>query len=443
MRRINVDHLATTPLDHRARAAMLSHLGSRQANASSLHGRGIAARAAVEAARGAVAGLLGCPGEEILFVGSATEANNLAIKGIALAHPAGGRLVAAATEHLSILHPLRTLAKRGHDVVLIPVDRHGRIDPDDLDRALAPGAILVSIAQASPEIGTVQPTRAIARIARARGVPLHVDATASCGHLGLAADEADLVTIAPHLFYGPQGTAALRVRSGISLRPIIEGGTQEGGIRPGTEAVAALAGFGEAARRLRAERPRRAARAARLAARFRSSLVRRLEGLIFTGHPRHRIPGHVSLCVRGIEAEAAIVALDTAGIEAASGSPCTTGARRPSHVLEAIGVDPILARGALTFTFGEDNREEDAEAVARGLAAVVERLRRLAPGPDLAANSAGARVPRPDGRAISPPPPRRDRGRRRSGSSGGNRSISAAGGARRASLRSPGRSASD
>jgi len=424
MRRINADHLSTTPLDPRVRAAMLPYLGRNQGNPSSLHQRGGAARAVVEEARGEVAALLACPAEEILFAGSATEANNLAVKGIALAHPKGGRLVAAATEHLSILHPLRSLAKLGYEIILLPVDRHGRIDPARLDRALAPGAILASVAHASAEIGTLQPIAALARVARARGVPLHVDATASAGHVELAADAADLVTLTPHLFYGPQGTAALRVRTGVAIRPIIEGGTQEGGLRPGTEPVAMLAGFGAAARILLVERAARAARATRLAGLFRRTLDARLDGLTFTGHPRDRLPGHVSLCVAGVEAEAVIVALDAAGIEAASGSPCTTQARRASHVLEAIGLDAILARGALSFTFGEDNREGDPAAIARSLAAVVLRLRRLAPGADEATGA-------PPRRTIRRPTRRADRAPRRSGSSGGRRSTSAADAGRR------------
>jgi cysteine desulfurase len=424
MRRINADHLSTTPLDRRVRAAMLPHLGRRQGNASSLHRRGGAARSVVEEARGEIAALLACPAEEILFAGSATEANNLAVKGSALAHPGGGRLVAAATEHLSILHPLRSLAKQGYEVVLLSVDRHGRIDPASLDRALAPGAILASVAHASAEIGTLQPIAALARVARARGVPLHVDATASIGSVGLTADGADLVTLAPHLFYGPQGTAALRVRTGIAIRPLIEGGTQEGGLRPGTEPVATLAGFGAAARILLVERAARAARAARFAMLFRRALAGRLDGLTFTGHPRDRLPGHVSLCVAGIEAEAVITALDAAGIEAASGSPCTTEARRASHVLEAIGLDPILARGALTFTFGEGNREGDAAAIAGALDAIVRRLRRMAPGADEATGT-------PPRRTIRRPVRRADRARRRSGSSGERGSTSAADAGRR------------
>ncbi len=426
MRRINADHASTTPIDRRVREAMLPHLGADQGNPSSLHGRGAAARVAVDEARHAVASLLGCPDDEILFTGSATEANNLAVKGVALACPQGGRLVAASTEHLSILHPLRSLAGAGYEVVLLPVDRHGLLDPAVVDQALAPGAALISVAHASAEIGTLQPIAAISRVARARAVPLHVDATASACHVALPADAADLLTIAPHLFYGPLGTAALRVRSGVSIRPLIEGGTQEAGLRPGSEAVGLLAGFGVAAGLLLAERGRRAARASRLARRFRRALAGRLDRLTFTGHPRQRIPGHVSLCAAGVEAEAVLVALDVEGIEAASGSPCTTLARRTSHVLEAIGTDPVLARGALTFMFGEDSDESDPAILARALTAIVQRLRRMAPDVD-----------RPDGpsrprKAVRPAVRRASRGRRRSGSSGESRSSSAAGAGRRA-----------
>ncbi len=383
MHRIYLDHASTTPPDPEVREAMRPFLEDRFANPSSPHGRGAAARRAIDEAREAIAGLLGYPAGEIVFTGSATEANNLALKGVALASAGRRHLVAPATEHSSILHPLRTLERQGFRVTLLPVDRDGLIDADDLRAALARDTLLVSAGHASGEIGTLQPLAEICRVAHGRDLPVHADATLTAGLLPWAdgEDRPDLVTLTGHLMYGPQGVGALRVRQGIRIAPLIEGGVQEGGLRAGTEAVASIVGFGVAARRAAAEMGRRAARASSLAGRLRRILLERVEGMVPTGHPSSRLPGHLSVCVRGLEAEALLQALDDAGIEAASGSPCTTGARKASHVLEAIGVDPVLARGALVLSFGEANREDDPEAAGTILAEQIARLRALSPLP--------------------------------------------------------------
>ena len=380
--RIYLDHASTTPVAAEVLEAMLPYLGGRFGNASSLHARGQAARDAVDQARAAVAGLVRALPGELLFTASATESNNLALKGVALASGKGrGHLIAAATEHISILHPLRSLERQGFAVTLAPVDRHGHLDPGDLEAALRDDTLLVSVSHASGAIGTLQAIEDLARVAHARGVLFHTDATLTAGALPwpTGPDLPDLVTLTAHLCYGPQGIAALRVAPGVRLAALIEGGTQEGGLRAGTEAVATVAGFGAAARLAARDMSRRASRASTLAGRLRRGLMTRLDDLVFTGHPERRLPGHVSLCVRGVDAEAMLRELDSEGIEAASGSACTTAVRKPSHVLEAIGVDPVSARGALTFTFGETNQDGDAEIVAATLPRVVARLRELSP----------------------------------------------------------------
>jgi len=379
--RLYVDHATTTPLDPRVRAAMLPFLGDEFGSPLALHTRGRRLQHFVEAARADVAALLGVAPDEILFAGSATEANNLALKGTLQAAPPGARVLAAATEHISVLHPLRTLARAGMELRLLPVDGLGMLDPDLLRRELRGGAALVSVAHASAEIGTLQPIADLARIARAAGVPMHCDATASAGLVAPADAEhlPELVTMAPHLFGGPQGIAALRVARGHRLRPLVEGGTQEGGLRAGTQSVAGIAGFAAAAALAIAERTERAARGAALADDLRHRILQTIAQVVTTGHPGRRLPGHLSLCVDGVEAEAALRDLDDAGVEAASGSPCTTGAGKPSHVLEAIGVPAPLARGALTFMFGAGNGAGDPERVAAALSAAVTRLRALGP----------------------------------------------------------------
>src|SRR5262249_54361418 len=256
--------------------AMLPHLGERFGNASSLHSRGLAAREAVEQARESVAALLGVPVDQILFTSSASESNNLALKGTAMAAGSRkGHLLATATEHVSVLHPLRTLERQGFSLGLLAVDRHGRLDPDDLRKALRDDTRLVSVAHGNPEIGTVQPLADLVRVARSRGAALHCDATLTAGILPWPAgpDAPDLVTLTAHLIYGPQGIAALRVPPGHRLAPLIEGGTQEGGLRAGTEPLAAVAGFGAAARLALSEGKERASRAQALAVDLRQRLL--------------------------------------------------------------------------------------------------------------------------------------------------------------------------
>jgi len=378
---IYLDHATTTPLDPRVREAMGPFLSDHFGSPSAPHRRGLEARRVVEAARASVARLVDAAPDEILFTASATEANNLAVKGVALA--AGrGRILALATEHISVLHPLRSLERRGMEVSLVPVDPDGVVDLNRLRCELSGGAILMSVAHASAEIGTLQPLLDLCRLAQEYGVPFHCDATTTAGQISWprGGPTPDLLTLTPHLFNGPQGVAALWVRGARRLQPLIEGGAQEGGLRAGTEPLAAIAGFGVAADLARREGPALAAAGAARAGDLRRRLQATLEGLLFTGHPERRIPGHLSLCIRGAEAEALLRALDAAGIEAASGSACTTEVGKPSHVLEAIGVDQVSARGALTFMFGRGNTDQDAAQVAACLGAAARRLRALSPG---------------------------------------------------------------
>lgn len=381
-RRIYLDHASTTPLAPEVREAMLPYLGKRYGNPSSPNAPGRAARCVVDEARERVAALLGARAEEILFTGSASEANNLAVKGIAAASRRGdGPLVAASTEHASILHPLRTLSRQGKRVTLLPVDAAGLLLLERLQEAIEDDPLLISVAHASPEIGTLQPLGEICARAHARGIVVHSDATVTAGLLPWppATPSPDLVTVTPHLFYGPGGIGALRVRQGIRLAPLIEGGQQEGGMRAGTESLAAIAGFGAAAAMAIRQRQHRASRATRMAGRLLERLRPLPPGVILTGHPTGRVPGLLTLCCRGIEAEALLRALEEEGIDAASGSACTTAVGKPSHVLEAVGVDPVAARGALSLAFGEANVEPDADRVADVLPRLIARLRDLSP----------------------------------------------------------------
>ena len=377
---LSIDRATTTPLHPEVFEAMRPWLSGTASIPGIPGARGRAATRALDAARSSVARLFGAPPEEIVFTASATEAHNLALKGLAAAAPRPGRLIAAATEPLSILHPLRTLERLGHQVHLLPVDGRGLVDPAVLGAALADGgALCVSIAHASAEIGTIQPIDHLARVTREAGVPFHCDASLTLGRIPFPVSTVDLVSAAAHLMGGPPGAAALRLRPGLRLFPLVEGGVQERGLRAGTEALALLAGFGAAAERALAESAAAAVPARDAAAAFRRRLAEILPDARLTGHPEHRVPGHVSLCVQGVEAEALLEGLDEEGIEAGSGSACTSEAGKPSHVLLAIGIDPLLARGAIQAAFGPDHTPADGERAAEALARVAQRLRILSP----------------------------------------------------------------
>jgi len=317
-----------------------------------------------------------------VFTSSATEANNLALKGLCRARGRrGDRLLVSAVEHPSILHPARSLAQEGIRTLELPVDSQGCLDLDCYRRNLDSQVCLVSLMHANPEVGTLQPVAEAARLAREAGSFFHTDATLTAGLFPSfwKAAPIDLMTVSPHLFHGPRGVAALLVRGGIRLRPQEEGGTQEGGMRGGTEPVALLAGFGAAARLARTEGAERRDRLGIFQADLPRRLEASLEDWVPTGDPVERLPGHLSLCVRYVEGEAVLALLDDQGILAGSGSACTRDAMKESHVLQAMGIDPVLGRGSLHFSFSAFNRPDEVADVARALPEVVRCLRRISP----------------------------------------------------------------
>jgi len=382
MSSIYLDNSTTTRPDPRILPSMLRSLTEEYAHPSSPHSPGRRAREDLEKARQEVAVLVGCRSEEIIFTSSATEANNLAVKGVFRAlGRRSPRIIVSAVEHVSVLHSAAALASEGGDFVQAQVSPQGRVDLDHLSAALCDGAALVSVQHGNGEMGTVQPMTEVVRLARERGAVVHSDATLTAGlYPGLWRNlEVDLMTLSPHLFHGPKGIGALVVRAGTRLRPQIEGGIQEEGLRAGTPSVALAVGFGEAARLAAEESPFRVRNLTRLAAGLRARLEEEIGDWVLTGDPIHRIPGHLSLCFRYVEGEAVLGLLDDAGIVAGSGSACTLGAGKVSHVLTAMGVDPILARGSMEFCYGIFNTEQETEEVARVLPGIVARLRQLSP----------------------------------------------------------------
>ena len=373
---IYLDHNATTPMRPEVREAMWPYLGDEFGNPSSRHGPGRRAREALEGGRSQVAGLLDCDPREVHFTSGGTEADNWALRGAAAR--AAGRVVVSAVEHHAVLHAAEELARAGREIVFVPVDGSGRVDPQRvLDTA--DGAALVSLVMANNETGTIQPVSEIGAVLRGRGVPFHVDAVQAFGKIPVRVDDlhADLVSLSAHKINGPKGVGALYVRQGTALAPWQVGGGHEHGMRAGTENVAAIVGFGAAAAIRRAEMEEQGRRQGRLRDRLESGLRERVEEVAVHGDPVHRLSNTLNLSFRGIEAEAVLVGLDLEGICASSGSACTEGAAEPSHVLLAMGVEPRLAAGALRFSLGWGNDEAGIERVLEVLPGIVARLREL------------------------------------------------------------------
>ena len=373
---IYLDHNATTPMRPEVREAMWPYLGDEFGNPSSRHGPGRRAREALEGGRSQVAGLLDCDPREVHFTSGGTEADNWALRGAAAR--AAGRVVVSAVEHHAVLHAAEELARAGREIVFVPVDGSGRVDPQRLLDA-AEGAAVVSLVMANNETGTIQPVSEIGAVLRGRGVPFHVDAVQAFGKIPVRVDDlhADLVSLSAHKINGPKGVGALYVRQGTALAPWQVGGGHEHGMRAGTENVAAIVGFGAAAAIRRAEMEEQGRRQGRLRDRLESGLRERVEEVAVHGDPVHRLSNTLNLSFRGIEAEAVLVGLDLEGICASSGSACTEGAAEPSHVLLAMGVEPRLAAGALRFSLGWGNDEAGIERVLEVLPGIVARLREL------------------------------------------------------------------
>ncbi len=379
---IYLDHISATPLLPQGLEAMLPYLKECFGNPSSLHGPAVVAREAIEAARVQAATLIGASAREIVFTASATEANNLALRGVASAlQKRGNHIVTSSVEHVSVLGPLDVLEKEGFEVTRLPVDSMGRVDPGAVASSFKKTTILLSIQHANPEVGTVQSLEQIAAVTKPRGVLFHADATATAGVLPIDVERlgVDLLTFSAQSVYGPKGAAALYVRRGTRLHPILQGGGQEGGRRPGTENVPAIVGFGVAADIAREEREERTAHLARLGGVLMEGMIARVSGFMPTGSRNDRLPGHVSGCIEGAEGEALTVLLRDEGIIATTDTACASGNLRGSHVLTAMGIDPALARTSIVMTVGRGTSDADVEEVLERMPVLVQRLRDALP----------------------------------------------------------------
>lgn len=383
MRFFYFDHMATNPLVPEVLEAMMPYFGERFGNPLSLYELGRKAGEALEEARGQVAAFIkASKPQEIVFTASGAEANNFAIRGLAYANrQKGNHLIVSRMEHHSVLNPARVLEKEGFAVTYLPVDGHGLIDPQAVEKAITPQTILISIIHASPEVGTVEPVGEMARIAKKKGVLMHTDAVAAAGYIPIDVEElgVDALSLSAHEFNGPKGAAALYLRGGTRIVPLVYGGIQEGGRRAGTENIPAIVGMGRAAEITRAELPKKAARLQGLRDTLVGEILSKVERILYTGHPERRLPGHASFCVEFIEGEAMLLMLAAKGIYAASGSACSSKALKASPVLLSMGIPAQLAQGSIVFSLGVGNSGEEVEYLVREFPAVVARLREISP----------------------------------------------------------------
>jgi len=382
MKRAYLDNVAGTPISPAVLDTMLPFLKDFYGNPQSMHSWGDEPREATEVARGKVAALIGAYPDEIIFTSSGTEANNFAIKGLARAKESQGRhIILSAIEHFSVLNAAKTLEKQGFEFTLIPVDKYGVVDLQKLAQSIRKDTILVSIMLANAEVGTIQPIGEIAKIAKKSGAVFHTDAVAAVGNLpvDVAKLGADALSLAANQFGGPKGAAALWIKKGVRIIPLLDGGVQEGGRRGGTEDVPAIVGMGKAAELAAADMDQRIARLSTLRDKLIHGVLSQVKHSILTGNPAKRLPGNASFCIEFIEGEGMLMLLDNGGVAASSGSACTSKALKSSHVLTAMGIPAEIAQGSLLFTLGGQNTEEDINLALETLPPIVDRLRQMSP----------------------------------------------------------------
>ena len=380
--RIYIDHNATTPVAPEVADAMIPYLTEIYGNASSVHSLGQEARAAVEKARGQVAGLIGVRAKEITFTSGGTEADNLAIHGIVGASDKKKKHIITTTiEHSAVLQTCRALETEGARATYVPVNGQGVVDPEEIRKAITPDTVLISVMQANNELGTVQPIAEIANIAREHKVPFHTDAVQAAGKIPVSVEElgVDLLSLSAHKIYGPKGVGALWIRGALPIKPLIFGGKDQRARRPGTENVAGIVGFGAAAELVRLSLEEEGKRLSALRDRLEQEILERVPYAAVSGREAVRTPNTSNIYFDFVEGEALVIALDLKGIACSTGAACSSGAVEPSHVLTAIGLPLERARASMRFSLGRLTTEEAIDQIVETLPGAVEQLRALSP----------------------------------------------------------------
>ena len=382
MKKIYLDYAATTPCHPEVIEEMLPFFNQIYGNPSSVYQLAQKAKGAIEEAREKVARLLNAEPEEIIFTGGGTEADNMAIKGVAFANKKrGNHIITSKIEHHAVINTCKWLEKQGLKVTYISVDKFGVIDLDELRKSLTDKTILISIMHANNEVGTIEPIQEIAKIARERGIYFHTDAVQTTGKVPIDVKESgiDMLSLSGHKLYGPKGIGALYVRKGVKISPLIHGGHHERNRRAGTENVPGIVGLGKACEIASKEMANEEKRLRELRDRLYKGLNERIDDIILNGHPQHRLPGILNICVKYVEGESMLINLDLEGICVSSGSACTSGSLEPSHVLLAMGVPAEVAHGSLRFSLRRNTTQKDIDRVISVLPSVVEKLRAMSP----------------------------------------------------------------
>ncbi|MGB9742168.1 MAG: cysteine desulfurase family protein [candidate division WOR-3 bacterium] len=381
--RVYLDNNSTTPIDPRVKEAIEPYLTTVFGNPSNLHYFGRECAEGIARAREQVAAFLNAKPEEIFFTSGGTEANNWAIKGVAVAlmMSRGRQLITTPIEHASVLGSTQYLQEMGWQITYLPVDGYGLVDPDDVRKAITSSTALVSVMLANNEIGTIEPVQEIAAICHEQGVLFHTDAVSAAGKVKLDVDElgVDLLTISGHKIRAPKGIGVLYIRSGTPIQPLIHGGHHQRGLRAGTENVIGIIGIGKACELLKNEWPQQAEKVRRLRDRLENGILNRIADVRLNGHPEKRLPNTSHFSVAYVEGEALLMNLDLEGIAVASGSACASGEPEPSPTVKAIGVPEIYRNSVMRFSLGEENTEAEIDYTIEVMEQVVKRLREISP----------------------------------------------------------------
>jgi cysteine desulfurase len=379
-RRVYLDHNASTPVHPEVVAEMAPYFGEMFGNPSSVHGFGRDARAGVDVARERIARFLGVPPDQLVFTSGGTESDNFGVKGLALARDRG-HVITSSIEHHAVLRSVQALQAQGYAATYLAVDEYGRVDPDDVRRAIRPDTIALSVMHANSEVGTIQPILEIGQIARAHGVPFHVDAVQTFGKVPIDVDAMgiDVLSFSGHKIYGPKGVAGLYIRKGTKMVAIQHGGEHERRRRAGTENVPGIVGLGKAVEVRARDMHDEAVRVAALRDRLWHGIAARVPEVRLNGHPTERLPGTANICYRHVESESIVLGLDLRGIAVSAGSACTSGNVEPSHVLVAMGVPLDWAMGAVRSSLGRSTTAEDIDYVIESVAPLVAKLRQAMP----------------------------------------------------------------
>ena len=382
MKRIYLDHNATTPVHPEVLEAMLPYYKDKFGNASSIHQFGRDAKDALEQSRETVAKVINAAPSEVYFTSGGTESDNLALKGIALANKNKGKhIITSQIEHHAVLESCKSLKKEGYEITYLPVDKYGLVDPEALKENIRKDTILISIMYANNETGAIQPIGEFGKIAKENGVYFHSDTVQAFGKIPLDVQKVgiDMLAISAHKLYGPKGVGAIYIRKGTRISSLVHGGHHERSRRAGTENIAGIVGLAKAAEIASRDMETQHQHLKNLTESFFKKLSDRIPDVFLNGHPERKLTGTLNISFKGVEGESIILSLDMKGVAVASGSACTSGALEPSHVLSAMRIDPALAQSSIRFSFGRENTMEDVDYTVEVLPEIIQRLRSMSP----------------------------------------------------------------